>query len=258
MSHPKEILEAEEVEFLLSPGTSPQATGPQSDAEPQVVTMRGDLQQIQLADIFQTLGTAKMEGTLVVSNPIEQRQVFFNDGQVRIHVAQRTATRRLGQRLVAAGILDAEDLRKALIEQRKVQKPLGQLLVANGYVTSEQLEEILAEQINEELFGLFTWDHGTFEFYRGPCTDPATLQRLAQCPKFEINSLLLEVARRADEWQDILAAIGSVDEVPMRVEVDESQLGGLGETHRAVLLAVDGRTSFRSLADQAMLSLFEC
>src|SRR5262249_14367159 len=76
--------------------------------------------------------------------------------------------------------------------------------------------------------------------------------------QFEINSLLLEVARRADEWQDILAAIGSVDEVPIRIDADESQLGGLDETHRAVLLAVDGKTSFRALADSAMLSLFEC
>ena len=180
--------------------------------------MRGDLEQIHLADIFQTLATAKMEGMLAVHNPIEHRQVFFKNGQVRILVSQRTTNRRIGQRLIAAGMIQGEDLRKALVQQRKSQQPLGSILVKNGFISADQLEEILAQQIEEELYGLFTWEHGEFEFYRGPISDPATQDRLENCPHFEVNSLLLEVARRADEWEDIIASIGSLDEIPMRVE----------------------------------------
>lgn len=64
MSHAKGILEAEEVEFLLESGNTNGKQHSATGGTQQVVTMRGDLEQIQLADIFQTLATAKMEGVL--------------------------------------------------------------------------------------------------------------------------------------------------------------------------------------------------
>lgn len=256
MSHAKGILEAEEVEFLLESGNTNGKQHSATGGTQQVVTMRGDLEQIQLADIFQTLATAKMEGVLAVHNPIEQRQVYFHDGHARVLVSQRTANRRIGQRLIAANLINTEDLRKALVLQRKQQTPLGEILIQSGHVTEEQLDDILAQQIEEELYGLFTWEHGEFEFYRGPCTDQETIDRLAQSPRFPINSLLLEVARRSDEWEDILTAIGSLDEIPIMVAGVDPET--LTEPHRTVLLSVDGKTSFRGLGDQAMLMLFEC
>ena len=258
MSHPKEILNPEEVEFLLDVGNDANQEKAPAVVSQQVVTMRGDLKQVQLADVFQSLGTARTEGMLAVSNPVEQRQVFFRDGRVRILVPARATNRRLGQRLVAAGVLDADHLRQALVEQRKKQQPLGALLVEKGYATREQIDEILAQQINEELFVLFTWEHGEFEFYRGPCSDAATNRRLEESPEFEIDSLLLEVARRAAEWEGILASIGSLDEVPVQAEGVAAAAATLDETHRAVLVSVDGTSSYRELGEQTMLSLFEC
>lgn len=51
--------------------------------------MRGDLEQIILADIFQTLALSKMEGMLRVRNPLEQREIFFREGLVRCMVPAR-------------------------------------------------------------------------------------------------------------------------------------------------------------------------
>ncbi|MBP8299433.1 MAG: DUF4388 domain-containing protein, partial [Planctomycetes bacterium] len=78
MSNSEKALNSEEVDFLLSgAGTneSPKSDGPPAVDE-QAVTMRGDLEQINLSDIFQTLAMTKMEGVLRVSNPLEQRQVY--------------------------------------------------------------------------------------------------------------------------------------------------------------------------------------
>jgi len=258
MSGTKEILNSEEVEFLLEATSTDDTAGDATEpGSQQSITMRGDLEQMHLADIFQTLSLAKMEGLLKVSNPVEQRMVHFQGGSVRILVPTRSVTRRLGQRLVQAGVLTSDQLRFALLEQRKNPAPLGEILVANGDVPQQQIDELVAVQITEELVGLFTWEHGDFEFYRGPVAEPALIELLEACPEFEINSLLLEVARRADEWEDILESLRSLDEIPLpcQVDVDVRQLG---EDHQAMLLAVDGRLSYRELSQISVMSVFDC
>jgi len=257
MTNQNEILNNEEVEFLLESSVGGAQRDGAAAAGAQAATMRGDLEKMPLTDIFQTIGHAKMEGLLRVCNPVEQRLVHFRDGIVKIVVPPRSATRRLGQRLVQAGVLDQDQLRLALLEQRKEHKPLGELLVGSGYVTPEQIEDIITLQVTEELFGLFTWEHGEFEFFKGPVEDPAVLERLDGCPEFDVDSLLLEVARRSDEWGSILSALRSLDEVPVPA-AEAGQVEGLDELHRTVLLAIDGRHTYRELGDLTVLSVFDC
>lgn len=260
MSNSESILNSEEVDFLLAAGTPPEAAPapkpPEAPAQERTATMRGDLDQINLSDIFQTLALTKMDGLLRVRNPVEERLVCFQNGRARLLLPQRVASRRLGQRLVQAGVLQPEQLRAALVEQNKEHRLLGELLVRSGYVTQEQIEEVATMQITEELFGLFTWRHGVFEFFKGAIDDPAVLERLDRAPEYEVNSLLLEVARRTDEWEGILAAIGNLDEIPERTDADPDQ-HPLTETHKVILLAADGRSSFRALTEQSLLALFD-
>src|SRR5688572_7165092 len=86
------ILNNEEVDFLLEGAAAsgdPKKAGGDPTIAGQVVTMKGDLDQIQLTDIFQTLALSKMEGLLRVRNPLEERYVHFKDGRVRIAVPSR-------------------------------------------------------------------------------------------------------------------------------------------------------------------------
>lgn len=239
-----------------APGTQGGGEAPEA-AAPQAVTMRGDLEQINLADIFQTLAMTKMEGVLRVSNPLEQRQLYCLGGDIRILVPPRVVKRRLGQLLVGAGLLAPDDLRKALLEQRKGGQPLGEVLIKSGLVTAEQVEDLLSMQVTEDLFALFTWRHGTFEFYKGPVEDSHLRAAFQACAEYEINSLLLEVARRADEWESILAAIISLEEVPQRLVDQLPESRSLTEIHAAVFAATDARTSYRDHVEHTTFSLFD-
>ncbi len=249
------LLDDAEVDFLMEAAAA-EAPAQSQAADPQTVTMRGDLEQINLADIFQTLAMSKMEGVLRVRNPLEERQVYCTDGTVRILVPGRVALRRLGQRLVQAGLIQAEQLRSTLLLQRKEKLPLGQLLVREGLLEQDQIDAIAGMQVAEDLFALFTWRHGAFEFYKGELTDQAQRAAFESCPEFEVNSLLLEVARRSDEWQSILAAISSLDEVPVRI-ADPADESALNEAHRTVLVGADGRSTYREIADQSTIGLFD-
>ncbi len=258
MTDNRDILNDAEVDFLLQ-GTEDDAASGSSglDADRQDVTMRGDLEKIRLADIFQTFSMSKMQGVLRVRNPLEERQVFCSDGYVRVLAPARVALRRLGQRLIRARLLQPEQLRSALVQQRKERVPLGELLVREGLVARTDLDEVLELQAAEDLFALFTWQHGTFEFFRSERADALTPPAFQGCPEYEINSLLLEVARRADEWQRILDGIQSLDDVPQRGSAPSD--AGLGdEIHQALLAGVDGRQTYRQIADQTTYGLFEC
>ncbi len=252
-----EILGREEVEFLLDgAGPTKEPEVRPTDTEAAAVTMRGDLDKINLSDIFQTLALSKMEGMLCVTSLIEKREVFFRDGYVRCLLPRRLETMRLGQRLVRAGAVSTEEIRSALVEQKRNHRQLGEVLVERGIVTASDIEEIVSNQLQEDLFSLFTWRHGSFEFYRGPVTDEITLQRLETAPDFEANGVLLEVARRSDEWERVFETLHSLDEI---VVTTTDQFGeDLSDEHLRVLEAADGTRNIRDLADLAILELFEC
>ena len=106
MTDNRDILNEAEVDFLLqTAGPDAEREIPSLDDVNQTVTMHGDLDQIHLADIFQTLAMSKMEGVLRVRNPLEERQIYCFGGYVRILAPARVTLRRLGQRLIQAGLL---------------------------------------------------------------------------------------------------------------------------------------------------------
>src|SRR4029079_885080 len=75
-------------------------------------------------------------------------------------------------------------------------------------------------------------------------------------PKFEANSILLDVARRADEWEMILEALHSVDEVlvPGTGRSAADLTGDAG----SVLQLIDSNRSIREITGFTLLGLFDC
>jgi len=189
--------------------------------------MSGRLERMPLMDIFQTMAVSKMEGTLHLSHHGEHRSVYFRDGKAWDLVFGRAKAHRLGQRLVHHGLVSRAQLDAALEQQRLTGQPLGQLLVACGLVTEEKIESTARYQAGEELYALFTWQAGEFEFYSGPITDPQVQARVEVIPNFDINATLLEAARRSDEWDHVLEVLGSLDEICVPCAgVDPTQFDG--------------------------------
>ena len=218
--------------------------------------MSGDLDKISLADIFQTLAMSKMEGILVVRNPLELRGLFFRDGTVRDLVLSRPERHRLGQRLVHAGLITEEQLDQALEAHRQSGVLVGEELIATGAIEEEDIHNVLDYQATEDLHSLFTWKHGSFEFYKGKPEDAEILSRSETVPQFRVDAILLEAARRNDEWADILTVVHSADEILRPIDgLDDSHLD---EDHSAVLAGIDGTRSIRDLTEYTVLGVFHC
>jgi tetratricopeptide (TPR) repeat protein len=221
-----------------------------AQAAEQGIGMSGDLANMSLADVFQTLSLSKLEGLLKVHAGSTTREIAFKDGMARVLPVAQGESRRIGRRLVAAGLVSQEQLQTALMAQRKKGRLLGEHLVATGAVDQAKLDTLLHSQAEEDLYGLFTWRKGSFVFYKGNGDEG---QQGGFC--FDSNHVLLEVARRSDEWEMILDALGDLDEVFVATGSVPRKLAA---TERRVLEAVDGTSSVRALADLTLVSLFEC
>ena len=64
------------------------------------------------------------------------------------------------------------------MHHRKLGKQLGTILIDEGFVSRDDVEEVARYQTAEDLYSLFTWEHGAFEFYKGPPRDEDAIARM--------------------------------------------------------------------------------
>jgi DNA-binding NarL/FixJ family response regulator len=105
------------------------------------------------------------------------------------------------------------------------------------------------------VFDLFSWNEGTFSFADGTDDDV----KMDAAVRVSIESLLMEGARRIDEWSRMKDRIPSADVIPMLAEPrDESESYiDLRPAEWEVLALIDGDHSLRDIASELAVSEFE-
>src|SRR6185436_4686194 len=170
------------------------------------MAIKGSLKEASLADVLQLLSLGQKSGCLSVADRNQFGYIYFEKG--RISYASLVNRRdRLGDIMVKAGKLTQQQLEEGIKAQSKERgKRLGEILMSLGFLTREVLETQMRYQIEEAVFYLFTWTQGSFNFETDVRPD-------AQDFLVSINpeSLLLEGARRVDEWSLIEKKIPSFD-----------------------------------------------
>ncbi len=217
------------------------------------MAIKGSLREASLADVCQLLALGGKTGCLSVTDRSNFGQIYFDRGRVTY---ARIVNRRdrLGDLLVGAGIIDHATLQDAVAEQgRRPEARLGQILLERSRITRDQLERFIRLQIQEAIYYLFTWSRGSFFFESDERPDDADIL-VAINPE----TLLLEGARRVDEWSVIEKKIPSLDLV---FRIDHDRLRGadveLTESQRQIIPFVDGHRTLRDVADVSGLVEFE-
>ncbi|MFW6202653.1 MAG: DUF4388 domain-containing protein, partial [Gemmatimonadota bacterium] len=213
----------------------------------------GSLKEASLADVCQLLAMGRKTGCLSVTDRTRFGQVYFEDG--RITYARIVNRRdRLGDMLVADGAITHDQLQEAIERQaREPQRRLGELLIDEARLTREELERYLRRQIEEAVYYLFTWSQGNFYFEANE--RPEEGEVLVSIPP---ESLLLEGARRIDEWNLIAENVPSFDlifEVD-RARLDEADVELTPEQER-ILPLIDGSRTVQQLVDETGLIEFD-
>ena len=130
---------------------------------------------------------------------------------------------------------------------------LGEVLVELGSLTQEKLEEYISVQIEEAVYIVFQWSEGTFEFEPDVMPDEG-LFRIS----ISIDALLMEGARRVDEWSVVEKKITSMDLI-FSLERNPLEDEGLDLTddQKRIIPLIDGKRSVTDLVEDSGLAEFD-
>lgn len=212
------------------------------------MALEGPLKELHLQDVFQLLDLGRKSGVLRVTSELRQSggTVSFDRGGV-VAAALGRDPQPLGARLVRMGRISSEELERArALQQSGDQRRLGDILVASGAISRRELDRQLKAQIEEAIFELLGWSEGYFRFEEG-----AACEAMVEAPvRIPTEALLMEAARRMDEWSRIEAKVPHLRVVP-RLPPADSAAGGrldLVPFEWEVLAAVDGQRDLHALA----------
>ena len=217
------------------------------------MAIRGSLKEASLPDVLQLLSMGKKTGCLSVGHRGSFGYIFFDKGKIS-YASIVNRRDRLGDMLVKNGKITQKQLDNAVDAQiRRRDKKLGELLVEQRALTREQLQEFLKVQIEEAVYFLFTWTEGSFNFE--PDVAPEQQDTLVSIGP---ESLLLEGARRVDEWSLIEKKIPTFDIV---FEIDRAQTQAneskLTREQRVVLALIDGVRDVHAVFEESGLVEFD-
>jgi len=224
------------------------------------MAIEGPLRELGLHDVFQLLDLSRKTGVLRISSQLRDNDgtVWFDRGAI-VYAEIRSNPQRLGEVLVRAGKIVEGDVERARAQQEREggqRRRLGLILVEMGAVSERELARQVELHIEESVFELMSWREGFFSFAEG---DLGGLPSDAAV-RIPVEKLLMEGARRIDEWSRIEVHLPHLNVVPLLSDAG----GGDGMPHLhllpdewLVLAQVDGVRDVRGIASSLARPEFE-
>lgn len=168
------------------------------------MSLAGNLRTMALPDILQWIAMGRKTGTLHLERRSIKKRIIFRKGEIYSSWSN-DPRESLGQFLMRHRLVSEEELFKALLRQETQGRLVGSILIADGVLTEDQLKQTLQKKAEETIYDLFLWGDGNFEFKEGdvPADMPVHVA-------IEVTSVLLEGARRVDEWARIRSVFPSI------------------------------------------------
>ena len=177
------------------------------------MAIEGPLRELGIHDVFQLLDLSRKTGMLRVTSQLrdDEGMVYFDRGRV-VHASIRSKP----------WTVDASDM------------------------TQRELERKVRQKIEATVFDLMSWREGFFSFEERVLTELPPGARV----NVTTESLLMEGARRIDEWSRIADKVPNLAVVPMLAPVSEdheTQLDLLPHEWE-VLTMIDGQRDLRAIS----------
>ena len=217
------------------------------------MAIKGSLKEASLPDVIQLLYLGRRTGCLALADRHNFGTIYLDEGQI-IYASIVNRRDRLGDILLRQGRITPEQLQQAIESQTDDrQHKLGEILVAQGRLSRAELEDYMRLQIEEAVYFLFTWTAGTFNFEAG-----VRPEREDFLVRINPEYLLLEGARRVDEWSLVEKKIPSFDLI---FSVDQRHIGEsapeLSVEQQRLLPLIDGTRDVQQLIDESGLAEFD-
>ncbi|HVS17068.1 MAG TPA: DUF4388 domain-containing protein [Planctomycetota bacterium] len=220
--------------------------------------IQGPLRELGIHDVFQLLDLSRKTGRLQVTSELrsDESAVWFSQGRV-VYANMKSKPATVEDLLVQSGRVLADDLSRA----RELRDQLGNgasatdILVQAGALSAKEIERLRRERLETVVFDLMSWREGYFTFEERDIGDVPAADRT----DVATESLLMESARRIDEWSRIADKVPNLTVIPALAPVSaehETQLDLLPHEWE-VLTMIDGERDLKSIASALGHAEFE-
>jgi DNA-binding response OmpR family regulator len=217
--------------------------------------IQGNLASVPLEEVMQMLGLQRQNGKLIINRNGDVVEVFFKDGLIVFASSLRSGqgTSAMEMLLRKYCRLQEDSLRHVLRIAEMTSQSIDAILIQEKLLTAKTFVECLRRCTESSVYRIMTWKQGAFSF------EKAAVPVFSNPIYLKVEDLLLEGARRADEWNLIQqkipnfsvvfeSAVGNAEELSMR---------GMSESDTKVFSLVNGRRTVQEIIDQFDLSEFD-
>jgi len=161
-------------------------------------SLAGSLASFKLPDVFTFVATARKTGMLTLASGEKEAYVFFRAGEV-VYAASNQESLRLGPVMVRKKKLSRDQAAEMDDLMLRSGGRFGDIALQQGLLNPAQLDDFLKVQVSEVVYDAFVWKAGTFAFFDGIDLPPQ-----AVTISIDLSNLIMEGARRIDEWEECL------------------------------------------------------
>ena len=222
------------------------------------MTIKGTLETFNLRELLQMLAFNQKVGTLRLETERGTRTIYVDHGRASLFTSDMIVSDSMVRLLTRNSLADPERMQRAIDIARKSNRFVGDVLTEMGILTSEMRDGAFEEVVSERLFHAQLTAIHRFEFLDGESVGPNGPDEPIE-PYLSVDSLLLELTRRLDQWQQVQQVIPSIREVfegtgqgvdlADREEVD-------AELANRVVPCINGYRNLEQLADASSVDLF--
>ncbi|HZM16140.1 MAG TPA: DUF4388 domain-containing protein [Candidatus Krumholzibacteria bacterium] len=168
--------------------------------------MQGALQEFGLAEILQLVAMQHKTGLLRVESYDKLLTFYFDKGMlVSCRDRRRIGDDPLLEFMKKTGYLDAWQTLHLTLEVEENKKDVADVLLDKRLLTPEELRQAVLDMTQDLVFRTYNWKEGTYRFLGGD----DSLRGLSHTVGLKMEAVLLEAARRVDEWPHILTKLPS-------------------------------------------------
>ena len=216
------------------------------------MALEGNLKDLSLIGILQLISGERMTGVLKLWRKGEEAYVGFEDGQITGAFWQKGgAQESLDLYLVKSGMVSKELFDSAARIREETGESIVTVLVRNRHLDEDRLKEIIRFKIQEVLDELFSWKEGEFHF----ALDERVYKKSALEVLLNTEGVILEGARRIDEWPRIIKAIPS-GELVFKKKVDAKLEFDFTPESKRVYDLIDGTRTVNDIIEYSGLGKF--
>jgi len=203
----------------------------------------GDFGERSPLRVLHQLATHQLDGLLIIEREGSVKEAYFSGGQPQF-VRSNIATERLGEYLVAEGVISRNDLMRALALLPHFGGRLGDTLVGLNLMRPLDAFRHLSRQVREKLVEACTWSSGRYRWYADRVNPwPSLPLHLSTCEIMGAGAMRLPPASMSD-WATTMAGCRPARSVTTTMDLSAF---GLGQRAGYVYSLIDGRLSMRDL-----------